>query len=196
MLLFLVMLHNNYIAESSHSKNEMSSPCESLAASDGLLDSDIEENDSTSSAEDSDINNTQSDDEYQDDDPGIGTVPSVSLPLYDNAEISVFESHLLCFQFAIRHSLTAKAFSELLQLLSVHLPSSSMAPKSIYQLKSFFLNLFPHASPTVHSYCAFCLSLCGDEGFCSTERCEGGSKEEFISIALTPQLKRIIEGKI
>ena len=49
----------------------------------------------------------------------------------------LFESHLLCFQFAIRHSLTAKVFSELLQLLLVHLPSSSMAPKSIHRLKSF-----------------------------------------------------------
>ena len=168
------------------------------AASDGLLTSDIGGNDSGSSVNYSDIDDTlidEDDDENLDDCPGISSMSHISSPLYDNAEISVFESHLLSFQFAIRHSLTTKAFSELLQLLSVHLPSSSMAPRSIYRLKSFFVDLFPHASPTVHPYCAFCLSLLGEEGFCSTEGCQGGAKEEFISIALAPQLRRIFEGK-
>ena len=168
------------------------------AASDGLLTSDIGGNDSGSSVNDSDIDDTlidEDDNEDMDDGPGISSMSPISSPLYDNAEISVFESHLLSFQFAIRHSLTTKAFSELLQLLSVHLPSSSMAPRSIYRLKSFFIDLFPHASPTVHPYCAFCLSLLGEEGFCSTEGCQGGAKEEFISIALAPQLRRIFEGK-
>lgn len=170
-------------------------------ASDGFLTSsnDIEGDNSRSSMNDSDINDIPTDEDYQDDDdladdPGICSINPISSPLYDDAEISVFESHLLCFQFSIRHSLTAKAFSELLQLLSVHLPSSSMAPKSIYRLKSFFIDLFPHASPTVYPYCATCLSLLGEEEFCSTEGCQGGAREEFISIALAPQLRRILEG--
>ena len=172
-------------------------------ASDGFLTSsnDIEGDNSRSSMNDSDINDIPTDEDYQDDDdladdPGICSINPISSPLYDDAEISVFESHLLCFQFSIRHSLTAKAFSELLQLLSVHLPSSSMAPKSIYRLKSFFIDLFPHASPTVYPYCATCLSLLDEEGFCSTEGCQGGAREEFISIALAPQLRRILEGII
>ena len=168
-----------------------------VSTTDGLLTSDDGGNVSKSSMSDCDINDTLSDEDGEDvlaGDPEIGNNDLISLPLYDNAEISVFESHLLCFQFAIRHSLTAKAFSELLQLLSVHLPSSSMAPKSIHRLKSFFVDFFPHASPTIHAYCSCCLSLLGEEGFCSTEGCQGGAKEEFISIALAPQLKRILEG--
>ena len=166
-------------------------------ASDGLWSSDIGENDSVN---DSDINGTLTDDNFEDDeedetdDPGIDSINPISLLLYDNAEISVFESHLLCFQFVSKHRLTTKAFSELLQLLTVHLPSSSMAPKSIYRLKSFFVDLFPHSSPTVYSYCAVCLSILDEEGFCSTEGCQGGDKEEFISIAFAPQLRRILEG--
>ena len=162
-----------------------------LAASDGLLTSDIEGNDSGSSMNDSDIDDTLIDDEDLDDCPGISSMSPISSPLYDNAEISVFESHLLSFQFAIRHSLTTKAFSELLQL-SVHLPSSSMAPRSIYRLKSFFVDLFPHASPSSSLLCI--LSLLSEEEFCPTEGCQGGAKE-FISIALAPQLRRIFEGK-
>ena len=183
------MVNKSYIIDSEELK--VSNPSCGLA-SDGLLSSDIGENDSV---DDSDINDTLTDDDFEEDeecltdDPRIGSTNPISSLLYDNAEISVFESHLLCFQFAIKHSLTTKAFSELLQLLTVHLPSSSMAPKSIYRLKSFFVDLFPHASPTVYPYCAVCLSLLDEEGFCSTEGCQGGDKEEFISIALTPQLR-------
>ena len=166
-------------------------------ASDGFLSSDIGGNDSMN---DSDMNGALTDSDYEGDeedladDPGTHGANPISSPLYDNAEITVFESHLLCFQFSIKHSLTSEAFSELLQLLTAHLPSSSMAPKSIYRLKSFFVDLFPHASPTIHPYCAVCLSLLSEEGFCSTEGCQAGEKEEFISIALAPQLRRIFEG--
>lgn len=43
-------------------------------------------------------------------------------PLYPDSQLSSFQSLLLVFQYAIRHSLIKKAFTELLQLLSVHLP--------------------------------------------------------------------------
>lgn len=41
--------------------------------------------------------------------------------LYPGSHVSVFQSQLLVFQYALRHGLTTKAFTELLQLLSVHL---------------------------------------------------------------------------
>ena len=194
--------HNLHKCHIDSRDDEVSSLSYGLA-SDGFLTSstsnDIEGDNSRSSMNDSDINDILTDEDYQDDEdladgPGIRSINPVSSPLYDDAEISVLESHLFCFQFSIRHSLTAKAFSELLQLLSVHLPSSSLAPKSIYRLKSFFIDLFPHASPTVYPYCVTCLSLLGEEGFCLTEGCQGGAREEFISIALAPQLRRIFEG--
>ena len=183
------MVDKSYVIDAE--EDRVSNPSGGLT-SDGLLSSDIGENDSVN---DSDVDDTLTDDDFEDDedltdDPGIGSIDPISSPLYDNAEISVFESHLLCFQFAIKHSLTTTAFSELLQLLTVHLPSSSMAPKSIYRLKSFFVDLFPHASPTDYPYCAVCLSLLDEEG----EGCQGGDEEEFISIALAPQLRRIFEG--
>ena len=82
-----------------------------------------------------------------------------SLPLYEGAAISVFESHMLLFQYAVRHSLTSKAFSELLQIISVHVPSPSKVPKSVHRLKNFFLKLFPQAKCKVHPYCSACFSL-------------------------------------
>ena len=49
--------------------------------------------------------------------------------LYPQADLSVFQSNLLVFQHAIRHSLTGREFTELLQLLSVHLPKGTGIPK-------------------------------------------------------------------
>ena len=37
-----------------------------------------------------------------------------ALPLYAGANLSVFDSYFLAFQFFMRHSLTASAFSQLL----------------------------------------------------------------------------------
>ena len=109
-----------------------------------------------------------------------------SNPLYDGADISIFESYILGFEFAIRHTLTAKAFSELLQLIAVHVPSSAKMPRSVYCLKKFFLNLFPHAKSRIHSYCSSCHAVLTDNIACSTWGCEDDMKNEFISIPLGP----------
>ena len=91
-----------------------------------------------------------------------------SVPLYDGADISVFESYFLLFQFAVRHSLTMKSFSELLQVVKVHLPRSAKTPKSVHYLKKYFLSIFPHAKCNVHKYCTACLERLTDATTCST----------------------------
>ena len=117
-----------------------------------------------------------------------------SNPLYDGADISIFESYILVFEFVIRHNLTAKAFSELLQLIAVHVPSSAKMPRSVYCLKKFFLNLFPHAKSRIHSYCSSCHAVLTDNIACSTRGCEDDMKNEFISIPLGPQIQHLMEG--
>ena len=108
------------------------------------------------------------------------------------AEITVITSYLLILQFALWHSLSAKAFSELLQLIAVHLPNGANLPHSVHNLK-FFSKLFPDVQATVHGYCSVChkllpsaLSVCED---CST-----GQINRFITVPLEPQLKRFFEG--
>ena len=69
--------------------------------------------------------------------------------LYETSRITVFESYLLLFQYAIKNSLTLKAFTELLQLVSAFLPSSAQIPSSVHHLKQVFIRLFPHAQPSI-----------------------------------------------
>lgn len=43
------------------------------------------------------------------------------LPHYDGSDVTVLDSHLMLFQFAIRHGLSNKGFGELLRIIYLHL---------------------------------------------------------------------------
>lgn len=118
----------------------------------------------------------------------------LSSPLYPGALLTVFQSYLLIFQYAVRHSLTTKVFTELLQLLSLHTPQGAGLPKSVYKLKHFFIQAFPEANCIAHPYCSYChrpLPLL-DAG-CAENGCGGGRPTEFVTIPLGPQIKRMME---
>ena len=118
-----------------------------------------------------------------------------SQKLYEGAPITAFESHMLCFQFAVRHSLTNVAFTELLQLVGAHLPQCNV-PTSVYRLKKFFLDLFPHAKCCTHDYCTDCHRLLKPNQLCQTAGCGSLNSDQFISIPLESQLKQLIKGEV
>lgn len=116
--------------------------------------------------------------------------------LYPGAQLSPIQSRLLVFQYAIRHSLTTKAFTELLQLLSVHVPRGAAIPKSVHRLKNYFVESFPEAKANRHFYCSCCQRPIPSTGApsCSGNGCSGGRPVVFITIPLGPQIKRMMEG--
>ena len=101
-------------------------------------------------------------------------------------------SYLLLFQFSIRHSLTSKALQELLHLLSIFMPNAAL-PKSVYQLKSFFIDVFPEQSPTIQKYCTNCHRLLNEDGVLPCN-CDAGYSQ-FITVSIASQLKARLEGK-
>ena len=56
-------------------------------------------------------------------------------PLYPGSEVTILDSYILLYEYALR---LKEAFSELLQLVSVHLPSSVNSAKSVYLLQKYF----------------------------------------------------------
>ena len=114
--------------------------------------------------------------------------------LYGHADVTVFQSYLLTFQYSMKHSLTQSALSDLLDLIKVHLPQDTAYLRSVHQMKGFFMKLFPHAAPLIHEYCSYCLSALPPNGACAMPNCPGTSKGQFITIPLIPQLRRIFEG--
>lgn len=116
-------------------------------------------------------------------------------PLYPGAQLSSFESKLLLFQYAIRHGLTTRAFTELLLLISVHLPPGAAVPKSVYSLKRCFLESFPEAEASQNYYCSCCQRFIPSAvESCSGNGCSGGYPAAFITVPIGPQIKRMMEG--
>ena len=117
---------------------------------------------------------------------------SFKKPLYDGADLTVFESYSLLLQYSLRHGLTKRAFSELLQLVGVHLPTKSMA--SLYKVKKFFLDLYGDIILEPRHCCSLCHSLLADARADCPQGCTGATTVEFLSIPISNQLKRRLEG--
>ena len=165
--------------------------------------SDDEDETETTSSEDSDLQELYESFEFEDGTSrveGCSSTPERAVAgalLYPGADLSSLQSNLLLFQFAVRHSLTAKALTELLQLLAVHLPRGAVIPKSVHSLKQFFVDSFPESQAIQHSYCSCCQRpLASTSASCHGSGCSGGTPGVFITIPVGPQLKRMMEGII
>ena len=90
---------------------------------------------SVSSDSDLDISVTNSE---PGDEGGIASLSEFHTLLYEGAELSVLDSHLLLYQYALRHCLTKQAFMELISLVDTHVLKDSKAALSLYKLCKFF----------------------------------------------------------
>lgn len=116
---------------------------------------------------------------------------SFNRPLYVGAKLSVFESYFSVMSYSLRHSLTKQAVSDLVSLIDMHLPSSSMV--SLYKLRKFFLNLYEDITFEAHYCCSVCHSPLEDATNRCPHSCAKGSIE-FLSISIDAQLRRKFAG--
>ena len=121
------------------------------------------------------------------------------LPLYEGSDVTILDSHLMVFQFAIRHGLSNKAFGELLRVISCHLPPSANSPRSVHLLKDFFLHILPQVEVTEKQYCHICHRLqtttVPPVARCDRDGCNG-PLDKFVILPLASQIKRMFEGEI
>lgn len=128
----------------------------------------------------------------QDGQQGITTTKQEAGLLYSGAQAHLTEdlSYLLLFQYAVKHSLTTKAFDELIKIIKVFLPSDAVIPKSANHLKQFFLRKFPELCPSMQDYCEDCHKLlkAGELCGCNGKICQ------FVTVPIGPQLKARLES--
>ena len=92
-------------------------------------------------------------------------------PLYSGSTLSSYQTLVLIFQFVLRHGLSNKVFTELLQLLLVLLPKSTNLPRSVYLFKKLITELFPETESKVQEYCTQCHKLLKSSGsVCTCEK--------------------------
>ena len=118
-----------------------------------------------------------------------------SEPLYTGAKLTVLDSYLLLYQFFLRHSLSKKAFSELITLISVHLPetTSQNAARSLYQLRQFFVTQFSDLIASPERYCSKCHFLYENDADDCPHGC-GQPFQRFWVVSIAAQIKRMLEG--
>lgn len=59
-------------------------------------------------------------------------------PLYEGADLTILDSYLMLYHFALRHCITDTAFSELISLVDTHVPKDAKSATSLYKLRKFF----------------------------------------------------------
>ena len=126
-------------------------------------------------------------------------VPTHALSVFDDcniyrgASLMAFQS---IFQYAIRHGLTTNAFTELLQLLSLHASEGASLPRSVYRMKNYFIQAFPESKLIQqHWYCSFCQRpLPSRDTVCTGRECSSGPPAGFVTVPISPQMKQIRDG--
>ena len=93
-------------------------------------------------------------------------------PFYSGSSISSFQAMILIFQFVLKHSLSNRVFTELLQLLLTLLPTTTKLLKTVYLFKKFFADLYPETTTLIHYYCSTCQKILpsSDSQCCNTKK--------------------------
>lgn len=117
---------------------------------------------------------------------------SLRAPLYEGSELTAWDCYLHIMRYALRHSITKTALSDLLGLVGLLLPGATST--SLYRFKKAFLELYEDISFTSHYCCSYCHSpyVARDSDCCNG--CDAGSVE-FMTISVEAQLKRKFQGK-
>lgn len=182
-----------------YSSDETSSTFNSSGSSDESSSSSISsesecdtDNSETSVTDPAELNH----DEYE---CRLSSMKEFHTPLYDDAELSVLDSHLLVYQYALRHCITTQAFTELISLMETHMPRNSRGVSSLYKLRKFFEENFNDTKCQAYEYCSKCHRLIdseitGEIG-CSSG-CEGATVNKFIYVPVEAQLKKKLEGTL
>ena len=122
----------------------------------------------------------------------------LSEPLYSGSSLSVRDSYLLLYTFSLRHSLSKKAFAELIRLVSAHLPASmsDKAARSLYQLRKYFMTKFCDLVASPYYYCQNCHYLFTDGHIICPQDCAVCvTPHRFWVAPISAQLKRMLEGE-
>ena len=186
-------------SSNSDTDSEYSSTGSSTASSESSSEATTSESTTNETSESSTTYSSSSDEESEDTGSTnklkrfCSALPEFTTSLYQGADLSVLDSYILLYEYALRHSLTKQAFAELISLVSVHLPRSAHCATSFHMLKKYFIEHFNDTSSEVKKYCTQCHRLMEDVSSCPSG-CEGATNK-FLYIPIEIQLKRKLEGE-
>jgi len=126
----------------------------------------------------------------------VGEEKSRQEPLYEGCKLSEHTAYTMIMLFVHKHSLSNEAFSDLLLIISAHLPQSAKFAKSTYKVKEILKTTIGFQEPILHHYCDICQRYCQDGNICENEACRRNNSRmrEFHDLRLEDQLKDMLKG--
>lgn len=117
-------------------------------------------------------------------------------PLYENSRQTVHSSYTLIMLFVMKHSLSRDAFSDLLNLISSHLPEPSKFTTSVYKVKETLKKGTGFKEPVIHYYCGGCQEYLHEDKTCEKVICKRNDSkvEEFYDLQILDQLNSLFKG--
>ena len=117
-----------------------------------------------------------------------------SQTLYPSAKITKDFSSVSILKLAARHNLTKTALSDILKLISRHLPSDTATPshlRSVYMLEKWATK----KDKIEHTVCLSCAQLIGEDS-CSKPSCKASGKGhvKFIELSVEKQITKFFQG--
>lgn len=125
-----------------------------------------------------------------------------TLDLYPDSAISLDASQLMIRSYIDRHHLCGQAKTDLFQLLSLHLPTSSVLPNSLYLFQKQFCN-DTVVEPQEYFYCSSCHMPTNEYPFCQNSFCLSSlsqhmtvqQQRSFVVLSIEEQLKALLKRK-
>lgn len=122
--------------------------------------------------------------------------PTVQIPLYEDAPITLNESLLSVLTYAVRHNLNGNAIVDLLKLISLHCKPNHKLKPSLYFFKKHFSHL--KAPSVLHHFCSDCYEPLSDAiSPCPKAKEHKGKTVSsfFLEISLENQLQALFKRK-
>lgn len=114
--------------------------------------------------------------------------------LYEGSDITLEDSYAAISVYSLRHGLTKKATSDLIELISLHLPHGAHGIRSLYYLKKRFREAFKDLEVTKHYYCKGCLGPLKSKEPCDGPHCSNTQNGTFVTTSIAVQVKRRLVG--
>lgn len=116
--------------------------------------------------------------------------------LFQGSAVSSRDCSIALLSIMHKHSLTYSAVTDILNLLSLSLPSPNTLPTSQYSLMKKYVNY--QADTKVHRCCGNCTKLLVGDSSCSVADCRRANIPDstFVEICLDKQIKTLFSGNI
>lgn len=114
--------------------------------------------------------------------------------IFEGCAHTHLSSYTMVMMLVMKHSLTRQAFTDILSLISSHLPPNTTYETSTYKVKDFLKSRMDSHTCTKQPFCEECHRLLSADQRTCVECDNGTAPLDFYDLNLKSQLSKILQG--